>query len=56
MPAVVSRSINTNGAMLTAPVLVCSGSRIGTTTGRTRKQRMFSFESFTVCSSKMALG
>src|SRR5471030_132459 len=49
MPAVVSRSIRTSGAMLTAPVLVCSGRRMGTNTGRTRRLRTFSFESFKLC-------
>ena len=35
MPPSVFRSTSSSGAMLTAPVLVCSGRRIGTTTART---------------------
>jgi len=47
MPPLVFRSISTSGATLTAPVLVCSGRRIGTATARALIERIFSCSDFT---------
>ena len=41
MPALVFRSTSSSGAMLTAPVLVFSGRRIGTATARTAMDFIF---------------